>query len=140
MIQQFAPGEEYGFDLFGDRDFRPISVFCKRKIAMRAGETDKAVSVNEQKLVDLGVKIARAFHFFGPADVDVKMLKGTPVLLEINPRFGGGYPCAHLCGEDFPECVTFCPTRCLTFSEEDKPLREKVLRFVNTMKDGQMEV
>jgi len=46
----------------------------------------------------------------------------------------------NLCGGDFPECVTFCPTHCLTFSEEDKPLREKVLRFVNTMKDGQMEV
>ena len=115
MIQQFAPGEEYGFDLFGDRDFRPISVFCKRKIAMRAGETDKAVSVNEQKLVDLGVKIARAFPFFGPADVDVKMLKGTPVLLEINPRFGGGYPCAHLCGEDFPaKLVAICKGQTLT--------------------------
>ena len=46
----------------------------------------------------------------------------------------------NLCAGDFPECVTFCPTRCLTFSEEDKPLREKVLRFVNTMKDGQGEV
>lgn len=46
----------------------------------------------------------------------------------------------NLCGGDFPECVTFCPTHCLTFSEEDKPLREKVLRFVNTMKNGQGEV
>jgi hypothetical protein len=36
--------------------------------------------------------------------------------------------------------VAFCPTRCLTLGEEDTPLRQKVLRFVNTMKDGQMEV
>ena len=46
----------------------------------------------------------------------------------------------NLCGEDVPECVAFCPTHCLTFSDEDKPLREKILRFARTMKDGQMEV
>ncbi len=45
----------------------------------------------------------------------------------------------NLCNGDTPECVVFCPTNCLTFAQEDKPLREKVLRFVNTMKDGQME-
>jgi hypothetical protein len=28
----------------------------------------------------------------------------------------------------------------LTLDEEDKPLRQKMLRFVNAMKDGQMEV
>lgn len=46
----------------------------------------------------------------------------------------------NLCGDNFPECVTFCPTQCLTLSEEDKPLRQKILRFAETMKDGQMEV
>ncbi len=45
----------------------------------------------------------------------------------------------NLCNEDTPECVAFCPTGCLTLDEEDKPLRQKILRFVNTMKDGQME-
>jgi Fe-S-cluster-containing dehydrogenase component len=46
----------------------------------------------------------------------------------------------NLCGDDFPECVTFCPTGCLTYQEEDKPLRQKILRFAETMKEGQMEV
>ena len=109
MIQQFVPGEEYGYDIFCDSDFKPVSVFCKRKLAMRAGETDKAVSVNDKKLIDLGVKIAQAFPMFGPADVDVKTGKNGPMLLEINPRFGGGYPCSHLCGADFPaKLVAIC--------------------------------
>jgi len=46
----------------------------------------------------------------------------------------------NLCSGDVPECVAFCPTHCLTFSDEDKPLREKILRFATTMKEGQMEV
>ncbi len=46
----------------------------------------------------------------------------------------------NLCNGDTPECVAFCPTRCLTLSEEDQPQRAKALRFVKAMKDGQMEV
>ena len=109
VIQQFVPGEEYGYDIFCDSDFKPVSVLCKKKLAMRAGETDKAVSVNDKKLIDLGIKIAQAFPVFGPVDVDVKMLKNVPMLLEINPRFGGGYPCSHLCGADFPaKLIALC--------------------------------
>lgn len=102
MIQECVQGEEYGYDLFGDRDYRPVSVFCKRKLAMRAGETDKAVSTNDKELIAMGVKIAENLKFFGPVDVDVMVDSNGPKLLEINPRFGGGYPCAHLCGANFP--------------------------------------
>jgi carbamoyl-phosphate synthase large subunit len=76
---------------------------------MRAGETDKAVSTDDKNLIELGLKIAQAFQIFGPADVDVKIGKDGPLLLEINPRFGGGYPCSHLCGADFPaKLLTIC--------------------------------
>ncbi len=102
MIQQCVTGQEYNYDLFGDRQCRPISVFCKKKIAMRAGETDKAVSTDDKQLVAFGLKIAEAFDFFGPVDVDVMVDSEGPKLLDINPRFGGGYPCAHLCGAGFP--------------------------------------
>jgi len=60
-------------------------------------------------------------------------------MIKYVPEIGKADKC-NLCGDDFPECVTFCPTKCLTFSEEDKPLRQKILTFVKTMKEGQMEV
>ena len=102
MIQELLPGTEFGYDLFGDQDFQPISVYCKQKLAMRAGETDKAVSVDDPALIELGIRLAKALPIFGPLDADVKLLDGQPKLLEINPRFGGGYPCSHLAGADFP--------------------------------------
>ncbi len=101
MIQQFVDGPEYGFDLFGDDQFRPISVYCKKKLTMRAGETDKAVSANAPALIEFGTKLLGALELFGPADVDVILSQTGPQLLEINPRFGGGYPCSHLAGADF---------------------------------------
>jgi carbamoyl-phosphate synthase large subunit len=38
----------------------------------------------------------------GPLDADVIVDSNGPKLLELNPRFGGGYPCSHLCGASFP--------------------------------------
>jgi len=102
MIQEYIEGDEFGYDLFSNRDFKPISVFCKLKLAMRAGETDKAVSTDNKELIAFGLKIAENLQLFGPADVDVKIGKDGPKLLEINPRFGGGYPCSHLGGANFP--------------------------------------
>jgi carbamoyl-phosphate synthase large subunit len=102
IIQEYIKGDEYGYDLFCDSDFKPVSVFCKKKLLMRAGETDKAISTNDRQLIDFGLKVAQNLQFFGPADLDVIMDKDGPKLLEINPRFGGGYPCSHLAGAAFP--------------------------------------
>lgn len=103
MIQEVLDGDEYGLDLFGGKDFTPISVFCKKKLAMRAGETDKAISSNDPALIEFGIKILDKLPIFGPCDVDIFMTKQGPKLLEINPRFGGGYPCSHLAGANFPQ-------------------------------------
>jgi len=102
MIQECVHGKEYGYDIFGDRNYRPISIFCKYKLAMRAGETDKAISTDNAELIAFGEKLAENLQIFGPADVDVIVGDDGPKLLEINPRFGGGYPCSHLCGANFP--------------------------------------
>jgi len=132
MIQEFISGEEYGYDIFSDRQYRPISVFCKRKIAMRAGETDKAVSTSNPDLIALGVRIAAALELFGPMDVDVIVDRQGPKLLEINPRIGGGYPCSHLAGADFtgklirlaqgkeltPD-IGSCPDGCYMFKQDE---------------------
>jgi carbamoyl-phosphate synthase large subunit len=90
MIQECTEGKEYGYDIFGDSSYRPISVFCKLKLAMRAGETDKAVSTDDSELIELGVRVAECLPLFGPVDVDVMVTNNGPKLLEINPRFGGG--------------------------------------------------
>lgn len=101
MIQEHVEGTEFGYDLFGDADFRPISVFCKKKLGMRAGETDKAISTSDSRLIGFGKKLLGSIKLLGPADVDVIVASDGPKLLEINPRFGGGYPCSHLAGADF---------------------------------------
>ena len=52
MIQEFLNGQEIGGDCYIDMiSSELVSVFTKKKILMRAGETDKAVSFKDEKTV-----------------------------------------------------------------------------------------
>lgn len=105
IIQEMVNGDEYGLDVMCDLDstFRGVSV--KRKLAMRSGETDEAVVVDDQELVALGERMASAFPHPGNMDVDVIMSERGPVVLEMNARFGGGYPFSHIAGVDLPAAI-----------------------------------
>lgn len=106
LIQQFAEGEEYGVDLYVDMiSHQPVSIFTKKKLRMRAGETEKSVSVKEEKFFALIRKTAASLSLSGPVDMDVFCVNGDYYISEINPRFGGGYPHAHACGMNFPNLI-----------------------------------
>ena len=38
-------------------------------------------------------------------DVDVFLVDGKPYVLEMNARFGGGYPFSHMAGCDLPKAI-----------------------------------
>lgn len=106
LIQQFADGEEFGADIYVDLlTHRPISIFTKKKVRMRAGETEKSISVKDQELFDLIERAVLTLRLAGPADMDLFRVDGVYYISEINPRFGGGYPHAYHCGVNFPELI-----------------------------------
>ena len=102
IIQPYVLNKEFGVDVYFDLLSGDIvSLFIKEKISMRAGETDKAISIYRQDIVDEILKL-RNFGFKGPIDVDIFEDKnGKLYINEINPRFGGGYPHAYAAGVDF---------------------------------------
>ena len=77
-----------------------VSIFTKRKIKMRAGETDKAVSFKDEKLFELIKKFVGEAGYEGQIDIDIFDINGEYYISEVNPRFGGGYPHAYECGAD----------------------------------------
>ncbi len=99
MIQEYLKGQEIGADCYIDLLSKElVSVFTKRKLLMRAGETDKAVSFKEQKLFDLIEKFVSESGWSGQIDIDIFDVDGEYYISEVNPRFGGGYPHAYECG------------------------------------------
>lgn len=106
MIQEFMGGQEYGADVYIDMiSGKCTDIFIKKKIKMRAGETDKSVSVRDEKLFELIRKFAEDCGFRGMIDIDIFEIGDTYYISEVNPRFGGGYPHAYACGVNMPKAV-----------------------------------
>ena len=99
MIQEFLDGQEIGADVYIDMiSGEVVSIFTKKKILMRAGETDKAVSFKEDNLFELIQKFVSEAGYRGQIDIDIFDVNGEYYISEVNPRFGGGYPHAYECG------------------------------------------
>ncbi len=106
MIQEFLKGQEIGADCYIDLiSGETVSIFTKKKILMRAGETDKAVSFQDEKLFELIRKFIRESGWRGQIDIDLFEMDGEYYISEVNPRFGGGYPHAYECGCNHPRMI-----------------------------------
>jgi len=106
LVQACVDGDEYGCDIVNDLHGNFVTAFVKRKLAMRAGETDGAVTVEEPRIVACAEKISAWARHPGVMDTDFFIDRvGGVWLLEMNPRFGGGYPFSHAAGANLPAAL-----------------------------------
>lgn len=106
MIQEFLDGQEIGADVYIDMlSGEVVSIFTKKKLLMRSGETDKAISFKDDKLFDLISRFVKESGFRGQIDIDLFDINGKYYISEVNPRFGGGYPHAYECGVDHMKLI-----------------------------------
>ena len=106
MLQKFIVGDEYGVDILNDFSGKFVHCCIKKKISMRAGETDKAKIVNSKKIFYLSKVASNFLKHIGPADVDLILTSsGKVYFLDVNLRFGGGYPFTHLSGCNYLKLI-----------------------------------
>lgn len=106
MIQEKLTGQEFGLDVMNDLQGNHVAVSVKKKLAMRAGETDKAITVDLPEVREMGKKIGENLHHIGNLDVDImQRANGDYCVLELNPRFGGGFPFSYKSGVNFPKAI-----------------------------------
>lgn len=106
MIQEFLDGQEIGADVYIDMvSHEVVSIFTKKKLKMRAGETDKAVSFQDERLFTLIEQFVKDAGYNGQIDIDIFDVNGEYYISEVNPRFGGGYPHAFESGADHMKLI-----------------------------------
>ncbi|WP_165156788.1 ATP-grasp domain-containing protein [Parabacteroides sp. ZJ-118] len=105
LIQEKIEGQEYGLDVMNDLRGNNRGVSVKKKLAMRAGETDKAQTVDNPAIRNVGHRLGEQLRHIGNLDVDVSEKDGIYYVLELNPRFGGGFPFSYEAGVNFPKAI-----------------------------------
>jgi carbamoyl-phosphate synthase large subunit len=105
IVETVAPGQEYTIDALVDRSGRCICAVPRRRLEVRAGEVSKAVTVRSRELEALVVRLCNSLPgAYGPLTVQVfhDDETGRDIVIELNARFGGGYPLARQAGADYP--------------------------------------
>jgi len=105
LIQEKIEGQEYGLDVMNDLKGNHRAVSVKKKLSMRAGETDKAQTTDNEQLRHIGNVLGNNLRHIGNLDVDIFEKDGIYYVLELNPRFGGGFPFSYEAGVNYPKAI-----------------------------------
>jgi len=105
IIQENIVADEYGLDIINDSEAQYVTTFVKKKLSMRSGETDSAVTIEEPLFKKLGEDISQALKHTSILDADCFLKDNKVIVLELNCRFGGGYPFSHMAGANIPLAI-----------------------------------
>ena len=91
ILQEFATGTDYAPNVYLGRDGKALAVVLE-KTELKEGIVGNAKAVQRVDAPDVAkvaIAAARAVGLLGPLDIDIRLRSdGTPVVLEINARFG----------------------------------------------------
>jgi len=108
VVETVAAGTEYTIDVLVDRAGARVCAVPRRRLEVRAGEVAKAVTVRSASLEQLAVEVCDALPDpFGALTIQVFVDDRTDQLaiIELNARFGGGFPLSREAGADFPRWI-----------------------------------
>lgn len=98
---------EYTIDLYYDRNSKLKCFIPRKRIEVRDGEVNKAITKKLPVFEKIWSKMEFIKGFRGCITFQVFVHSETEALygIEINPRFGGGYPLSYLAGGNFPKWI-----------------------------------
>jgi len=107
IIQEWVTGEEYTFDALLGLEGEVLCVVPRLRMETRAGEVSKSMTVRDEGLIEAAWKFAELLKGArGCVTIQgFRRADGTMKFIEINPRFGGGYPLSAQAGADFPRWI-----------------------------------
>jgi len=106
VIQQYLPGKEYTIDVLSDLDGNALVAVPRERICVKAGISFKGRVLIDEAMQSQCIEIAEELGLKGPSCMQMKCdEQGRPLLLEVNPRMGGGTIMATYAGVNIPQLV-----------------------------------
>jgi carbamoyl-phosphate synthase large subunit len=103
VFQELVTGDEYTVDAFVDSHGQVLGVVPRRRLEVRDGEVSKGIALKHEGIIAAVRELCgRIDGAYGTLTIQVFVRPdGTLSFIEINPRFGGGYPLTMHAGADF---------------------------------------
>jgi carbamoyl-phosphate synthase large subunit len=102
IAQPLLEGAWINVEACSDPNGRLLGISAWERHRSVAGETLLSRTISHDRALDLVTRLLNVSPIPGPIDLDMIEMDGDVVILEVNTRFGGGYPTSHLAGADFP--------------------------------------
>lgn len=105
LAQECVVGPEFTVNCYVSRTGRCEVAVPHRRLRTRGGEVSHGVTVKSAEIESLARRTVEALPgAFGAMCVQImQSAERGPVVIEVNARFGGGYPLAHRAGARFPQ-------------------------------------
>ncbi len=107
MIQEFIEGDEYTVDVYVDFSGTVRCAVPRKRLEIRGGEVSKGLTVKDPVIMQACCAVAEALPgAVGCVTIQCfKQASGGLKFIEINPRFGGGFPLSIHAGADYPKWI-----------------------------------
>jgi carbamoyl-phosphate synthase large subunit len=94
---------EYTIDLYYDKKSELKCLIPRKRIEVRDGEVNKAITIEAKFIPEIWQKLYKIDGFRGCITLQIfENTENNSIYgIEINPRFGGGYPLSYLAGGNF---------------------------------------
>jgi carbamoyl-phosphate synthase large subunit len=108
IVQQFVPGEQYTVDAYIARTGKMATAVVRKRISVRAGQTDIGETVYDPELVALTRDLIESLPFRGA--INLQFIRGfegnggsKPLLIDVNPHFSSAIAITRAAGVDLAE-------------------------------------
>ncbi len=103
MVQDYLPGAEYSVDVLADRDGNVRASVVRERMVQDSGVAVVARTLRDQTLERFAARVVRRMGLRYVCNVQFRRTStGTPVLMEVNPRFPGSMAITVASGVDMP--------------------------------------
>lgn len=106
MQKYIEDKKEISVDCYVGQDGEVLSVVPRIRLETAGGEAVRSVTVRNEKVIGLSLKILKSGNFRGPVTLQfLESNDGSVYVMEINPRLGGGVVCSIGAGSGLPEML-----------------------------------
>jgi carbamoyl-phosphate synthase large subunit len=106
VVQRHAVGNEYTIDAYVDERGACRCAVPRQRLEVRAGEVSKAITIRVPEIDEVVKQLIDALPSGARGPITVQLFWDSHTraisVIEINPRFAGGFPLSLAAGADFP--------------------------------------